>query len=188
MKQHPHFPSPEELMSSSWRGISKNPLIVVHVTQSHLHSAHFHYSADVVADHARHESRRPVSMEWVELFVLHLLRTNFCTEIEWTKCDRKPPDFPQATASAECFEVVYFIKGGPFLKIGKGTFNGTARMRAFETGNPYELELVGHIKGGLKEERELHKRFAEYRFRPNGEWFRLEGELADYIATLAVSQ
>jgi len=85
---------------------------------------------------------------------------------------------------------VYLIKCGDRVKIGR---SGNPRKRLEEirrgagclmdaTLNPAESQLIYEMPGHAKEEAALHQRFKAY--RTAGEWFRIEGELMEYIATL----
>lgn len=44
-----------------------------------------------------------------------------------------------------------------------------ARVSGIQVGNPWELKIIGLIKGNYAEEQELHKQFSTYRLC--GEWF-----------------
>jgi T5orf172 domain len=72
--------------------------------------------------------------------------------------------------------VVYFVQNGGLIKIGKSENLGE-RIR--HMGVPVTAILATE-PGGLKRERELHTRFAEY--REHGEWFRPGPRLLAYIA------
>ncbi len=66
-------------------------------------------------------------------------------------------------------QFVYFVRcsTGP-IKIG--TANDVAdRVSCLQVGCPYQLELLGTIRGGARAERALHMAFEPFRFR--GEWF-----------------
>ena len=80
----------------------------------------------------------------------------------------KPPD-------------VYFIRsqrGGP-VKIGIACCVDS-RVASLQTAHPYPLEVVATIPhGGRPKERELHKRFGNYRL--NGEWFEWSAEMEEFI-------
>lgn len=73
---------------------------------------------------------------------------------------------------------VYFIRCGPFVKIGCAK-NVRQRFRAIQQVIPFQLELVGIIEtevGALRElEAQYHERFQSA--HQVNEWFRLEGEL-----------
>lgn len=61
-----------------------------------------------------------------------------------------------------------------FMKIGTTT-KLFSRIKDIQTGNPRELRIIGLMKGGKKEEEELHERFNRYRKR--GEWFYYNDEI-----------
>jgi len=71
---------------------------------------------------------------------------------------------------------VYVIGFGPYVKIGVTT-NLDGRMSQLQTPEPVCLYAL--LDGWLREERELHKRFAEHRLQ--GEWFLRKGSLAEWI-------
>lgn len=75
--------------------------------------------------------------------------------------------------------MVYFIKCGKRVKIGHA-MDPRSRLRDLQVGNPEKLELLMVIEGGRRTECEIHKRFAEQRLA--GEWFRIEGDLREYMA------
>ena len=77
-------------------------------------------------------------------------------------------------------ESIYFIGNREYqlVKIGFSTYPED-RMKQLQTGCPFELELFGVIKGSVKEEKTLHRKYSKYRI--NGEWFKIDGELKDYL-------
>jgi hypothetical protein len=77
--------------------------------------------------------------------------------------------------------VVYLIKCGDYIKIGT-TGSIETRFRLLLGATPYDLELVAIFKGSYKLERELQQHFAACRHRD--EWFRIEGELAEWLDDL----
>jgi hypothetical protein len=92
----------------------------------------------------------------------------------------------------EASKIIYF-DGGVYV-IGfdicvkiewSGDFEN--RWRTLQSFLPEDLVIYGIITC-LNEnkrrqiEKELHERFKEYRIHPTREWFRKEGELADWIA------
>lgn len=76
---------------------------------------------------------------------------------------------------------VYFIKCGPFVKIGVAR-NPRKRLSGLQVAQTEKLELIATTTGGEAREAALHKRFAKYHVR--GEWFRFERRLAEYITDL----
>ena len=84
---------------------------------------------------------------------------------------------------------VYFIAedaraGGDcgFVKIG-WCIDVTKRLEQVQLGNPRKVKLLGCVDGGREMEPHFHTRFAAYRAR--GEWFRLCGELAEFVRGLS---
>ena len=79
---------------------------------------------------------------------------------------------------------IYFIQGrdGTPIKIGKA-IDPNARLLQLQTAHTEPLRLLAVIEsGGLKLERELHRRFSQYRV--HGEWFRPDDELLMFIRAL----
>jgi hypothetical protein len=79
---------------------------------------------------------------------------------------------------------VYFIQHGGTdgaIKIGTTAGSPHARLRALQTGAPEQLHLLAAIPGDARIERELHDLFAEFRVRPDGEWFRADLILRAFI-------
>lgn len=87
---------------------------------------------------------------------------------------------PAPVSSAR--NVVYFIKCQGFVKIGTAS-NFSNRLTGLQTASPFDLEVLATIPGDTRKERELHERFREFHHRL--EWFRLEGELANFVSSLS---
>lgn len=64
--------------------------------------------------------------------------------------------------------VVYFVSGGPCIKIGTST-NLKGRFASLQTSSMDELRLLGTIPGDVEIERSIHTRLGQ--FRKRGEWF-----------------
>lgn len=65
---------------------------------------------------------------------------------------------------------IYFIRNGidgP-IKIGRSS-RPNKRFTTLQTANPYQLYLLGIIKGDESVEKYLHDKFQQYRIR--GEWY-----------------
>jgi len=77
---------------------------------------------------------------------------------------------------------IYFIGYGSFVKIGFTKRDVQKRINGLSIGSPETLIIYAVKRGLFDEEKVLHQRFAEYWIR--GEWFRREGALLDYIASL----
>ena len=73
---------------------------------------------------------------------------------------------------------IYVVGFASFVKIG---WSGCIEKRIEEVqqGVPETLTLYRCLEGDIRDERNLHHRFRAHRTR--GEWFRLEGELAEWI-------
>lgn len=79
-------------------------------------------------------------------------------------------------------EIVYFLRAGDFIKIGKTTGTPDHRVSQLKTGCPFPIEVVATTPGGLDVERALHKRFAA--LRAHGEWFHAAPDLLAHVATI----
>lgn len=81
---------------------------------------------------------------------------------------------------------VYFVQNGRSKRVKIGySSHYRSRVGNIQSGTPDKLRLLGVVRGGKAVESELHKRFASYRI--SGEWFRFEGELAEYVQSLRKS-
>jgi hypothetical protein len=78
---------------------------------------------------------------------------------------------------------VYLVGFGGYVKIGFTTGSVASRVAALQVACPERLTVYGTKRGTVADELSLHRRFAS--LRTFGEWFRHEGELADYIKGLA---
>lgn len=74
---------------------------------------------------------------------------------------------------------VYYIQCEGFVKIGYTTGEIKWRMESLRLGNPFPLTLLWAEPGGIDIEKEAHSRWAKFKHR--GEWYRLEGALADFL-------
>jgi len=82
---------------------------------------------------------------------------------------------------------VYFARAGRGNRVKIGTTSSvTSRMRALSHPLVGKLRVIGVVPGGYEVEARMHQRFAEYRIK--GEWFRLEDELAEFVAGLRKSK
>lgn len=76
---------------------------------------------------------------------------------------------------------IYFIACEPMdaVKIGFTASNPMARLANLQTGCPAPLKLLAYVQGSIAEEQRLHSAF--WTLRIQGEWFRLDGKLQDFI-------
>lgn len=88
------------------------------------------------------------------------------------------PDRPRADRTG----CVYFVGFAEFVKIGFTLSPIEYRLARLQTGCPAPLEIFALRTGLIADEAELHGQFARY--RAHGEWFRNEGPVAAYIASL----
>lgn len=77
--------------------------------------------------------------------------------------------------------MIYFIKGGGFVKIGYSK-NPRARLKELQTGNPNKLKLLATMPGTYSTEATLHEMFKSQ--RAHGEWFHNNGKLTKCIHAL----
>lgn len=87
----------------------------------------------------------------------------------------KPPYVP-ATRRMDQQGQVYFVRFSDRIKIGFST-NVEVRLRTV----PHD-EIMAMIPGTMRDEKRCHAAFAH--LRENGEWFRMEQDLVDFIADL----
>lgn len=81
----------------------------------------------------------------------------------------------------DIFQRVYFVQMSDFIKIGY-TANLKNRMHGFKTSLPLPVDLLASIYGTTKTEKHIHEKFA--RHREQGEWFRRDNELLDFIEAI----
>lgn len=185
-EQHPL--SAEKLVSRAWRGIARRVgarEVTARTFQSAKHPGFVHYEVCDLEAWTRAWSKRPVTPDLaidalaIETRTLGLELAAF----KWRPSSHKAhdwDDFRKVVIEGEC---VYFVQGGPFVKIGKTSGSPEGRLAELQTGCPYELKLLAYVPGGIKRERQLHREFRELHVR--GEWFKFERELYRFIKGLA---
>jgi hypothetical protein len=67
------------------------------------------------------------------------------------------------------------------LKIGCSV-DPHSRAARISATSPCPVRLIAIFAGGYPDERELHRRFAEH--RSHNEWFRMEGEVIEFVASV----
>ena len=72
--------------------------------------------------------------------------------------------------------IVYFIRCNEYLKIGTSQQDIIERMGNLQVGNPYKLKLEYFVLGSYGKEKELHRKFKEFKVDGHGEWFKLTKE------------
>lgn len=88
------------------------------------------------------------------------------------------------TAPKEKIGFVYFAINDKqkLCKIGF-SMNPYSRLKSLQTGCPFPIRLYRTIEGSTEKEKELHRRFQQY--KSNGEWFFIKDRLLDYLKELA---
>lgn len=168
---------------STDRHTSSQCVVMASIFESAKHPGYFH--CRVVGKDAS-ETINPIAPEAVGVMVEHLLNIygRTCRELTWVRADQVPADNGHAwQPSAPKDEIVYFLRAGDFVKIGKATGAATSRVSQLKTGCPFPIEVVATIPGGYAKEGALHRRFAS--IRAHGEWFHATPELLAYVAEVS---
>jgi hypothetical protein len=87
-------------------------------------------------------------------------------------------ELDHARATTDPIKGVYVIGFRDYVKIGWSQ-NVVARKTELQTGVPERLKTYAVLNVIRDMESDLHRRFWAYRLQ--GEWFRLEGELRDWV-------
>lgn len=190
MKQHPF--SAEKLLAHGWKGVRRDSprsrfdgctwWAATH--RSAKHPGHVHYEVVDIANAQHIRSIKPIRADMATTALAHVLREHGATVegLRWIYHATKPHDWEAKKTYFDApNEFVYFLGAGPFVKIGKTNGRPDARISELQTGCPFPMTLLAHLKGGLRLESSLHSRFRYLRVRENGEWFHNKGELADFI-------
>ena len=98
-----------------------------------------------------------------------------CARCEWRHGEH-PGDDGAAPAPVE---VVYYLRFGRQVKIGTSA-NPRARLAQLRWD-----ELLAFERGGRSREQARHAQFAAHRL--GGEWFALEGDLAEHVSALTAA-
>ena len=76
--------------------------------------------------------------------------------------------------------MIYFIKAGEFIKVGytkdQNTFK--TRLQTYTTANPYNIEIINLIEGGIDLEKDILNYFLEHHCK--GEWFYYNENIINY--------
>lgn len=85
-------------------------------------------------------------------------------------------------AKGETKGYIYFVSdNSETVKIGFSK-NPWARLSDLRVSRP-GLQLLGSVQGTLYDEKNMHKQYDSFRLQ--GEWFRLDGELLEFLSGLA---
>ena len=140
----------------------------------------FHW-VSVVRGSVEEWTRRPMRSSAVSEF----LRRAGVSGLTWHRQGLGPaaacPFGGPPSARRELIQEVYLARQvggvGP-IKIGCSS-SAWSRLATLQAGSPVALELLASFPGGVRRERELHRRFAPLRL--HGEWFRAEGDLLRFL-------
>ncbi|MBD2566083.1 MULTISPECIES: GIY-YIG nuclease family protein [Nostoc] len=99
---------------------------------------------------------------------------------KYPKRQRKSKNSTWGEENVRSGSVVYFVNCDPANAIKIGTSKDVRnRLSSIQTGNPFQLFLIGCVEGGITEERILHEYFDE--IRAVGEWFYTSDQLLRYV-------
>lgn len=175
----------EQVMDSRWDGLWVKPssdrhesrcgAVLATIRESIKHAGYFDVS--VSGNGQTVHTEKPCLVEFVPIFAEHMLNEHgrTCSDLRWVKSKR---DDKYAVE-----DVIYFLRAGGFVKIGKASGSASIRVAQLQTGCPYQIEVIATIPGGLELERSLHRRFKSLRAR--GEWFHATTELLSAIDSMA---
>lgn len=79
---------------------------------------------------------------------------------------------------------VYFFTNGVNIKIGYTKNSVKKRLKQLNTGSDMQLYYLGYLTGSKQTEKLLHQKFAHLKVRANGEWFKADDSLLDYINSI----
>lgn len=169
----------EQISEGPWTGVAigKNGAAIAHIQESVVHPGFFFCRVVGRADCS--ETKRPVAAHAVGIQLDSLLSHHgyTCADFRWKR------DVPAGTRPSPVEEIVYFLRAGEFIKIGKTTGDPTSRVAQLQTGCPFPIEVLATMRGGRGREAKLHKKFAA--LRAHGEWFHASPVLMAFIDGLS---
>lgn len=182
------FPlSHASLRNSSWRGMAlhRSGVVIATITMSAQKAGHFMVR---VCGASASQCLAPVPADQVGPMLMTLADAHGVgvDNFRWSPVDDVPLDDPEETASASNGAIVYFLRAGPFIKIGKATGKADYRVSQLQTGCPYPIEVIGTVAGSYGLETELHQRFRH--LRSYGEWFHVADDLEAAISDMIGGQ
>lgn len=99
----------------------------------------------------------------------------------WLRDKDKREELERTYTTRKVIGLVYFVKDERRVKIGFST-NLLKRMQTLQGHSGLELEVLLTLEGKtIRDEKNLHKRFAKDRIRKGNEWFRLSDEILAFI-------
>lgn len=176
----------EQIKQGAWQGVlvGDGRVVIAEIWESVDHPGY--YNCRVMGRDIS-ETKRPVSVLGVGIMMDSLL-SHHGTEssnLRWTRDVGFPPPTYRAKKKATG-EVVYFLRAGEFVKIGKATGSASSRVSQLKTGCPFPIEVMATIPGGIDKEHSLHQQFSH--IRAHGEWFHAHPSLLSFIKTVSRGQ
>jgi hypothetical protein len=139
------------------------------------------YSRDQIS------SLKPISSEGIALLLnefggaCNWVLTPYSNDVK----HKQTPVTERITKIPLGMDIVYFLRAGDFIKIGKATGNPMSRIATLKTGCPFKIDVMAYMPGGIAEERELHKKFSN--LKSHGEWFHADPALIEHIESIGAS-
>lgn len=175
----------DQISSCAWAalGAGRQGLITAYIHESTDHPGYFY--CKVIAVGGCSESKRPILAKAVGVQMDSLLAHYGAksSDLNWRE-DAKPILVTHKNNRRRSDEIVYFLKAGDFIKIGKATGGADSRVSSLQTGCPFPITVLATIPGGLAREARLHRLFSS--LRSHGEWFHAAPSLLGFIERISV--
>tara|TARA_R100001530_G_scaffold81228_1_gene56652 strand:+ start:52 stop:513 length:462 start_codon:yes stop_codon:yes gene_type:complete len=142
-----------------------------------------HYQIDLL----REETRKTYK-EFIKIHnEFRSLRLNVAEIKEWAENElAKLYEIPQEYELDSKYEChIYFIRCLDSVKIGYSK-NPRIRLSALQTANPNKLELLYSFPSFKHREETIHEDLVH--LRKNGEWFKYNDEIDEYIKTIKMEE
>lgn len=165
-----------------WRCVAERKCMWVSPSSEHPGFWHTFFVSIQGESSYSERSRRPMK----PALVMHSIKAYALTDADKWHVDNSAISEPvqsKKTTQRKLVPSVYFIAAGKFVKIG-WALDPVKRRSELQTGCPEPMRILATVPGTITDERAFHKRFEAFRHRLGGEWFRLEGALENYIASI----
>lgn len=171
----------------AFAGVCKNRPALASFHASDEYPGYWDFIISDVDSRDKISSRKPISSEGIAL-----LLNEFGGLCNWalipysSEVKHKPiPISDRISKIPRGLDIVYFLRAGDFIKIGKATGNPMARIATLKTGCPFKIDVMAYMHGGISEERSLHKKFSN--LKSHGEWFHADPTLIEHIKSIGTS-
>lgn len=169
----------DQIAEGPWTGVAigRNGAAIAYIHESPAYPGF--YFCRVLGRAGCSETQRPVAAHAVGIQMDSLLSLHgyTCADFRWKR------DVPAGARPSPVEEIVYFLRAGEFIKIGKTTGDPSSRVAQLQTGCPFPIEVLATMPGGRGREAKLHKKFAA--LRAHGEWFHASPVLMAFIDGLS---